>query len=158
MREVLQMGLEEQVTTVPKKRLLETLKLNREKHQRDYEESLAGYKTLAAERLEKLKAQAMKDLKKNFDALAEKIQTADFTDPEERLPNTVTLLSAMSFHLKVPENHSRAYDVAIAQAEWETKDTIELTQRQFQCFVLDDWDWREEFQHINKAYSIANNR
>jgi len=38
-------------------------------------------------------------------------------------------------------------------AEWEVNDTVELTQSQFQCFVLDDWDWRHEFDVLNARYS-----
>lgn len=157
MRDVLNMGLGERTVTVKVSDLLAKLKENRQKHQEEYQESVAGYKVLAGERLARLREKAESALVANFDRIAEKIDEFDPED-EEGLTDQVTLITSMTFNLKVPQDHTRSYDVAIEMAEWETREEIELTQAQFQCFVLDDWEWQQEFKHLNKSYSFAANR
>jgi hypothetical protein len=154
MRDAIQMGLGERTVTVNREQLLATLKENREKHQKEYQESVAGYKVLAGERLAKLHAKAEAALMEQRELLNRKIAEFDPED-EDRLDDHVTLINTMTFHLKVPVDHTSSYDVAIKMAEWEVADVVELTQGQFQCFVMDDWDWQEEFKHLNKAYSVA---
>lgn len=153
MRDVLEMGLGERTVVVEKSRLLSTLKENRQKHQREYDDAVAGYKQLATERLTDLKSKAASKLDSNFESIQARIDAFDPDDGE--LTDVVTLLSSMTFNLKVPRNHVESYNVAIEMAEWETRDEIELTQRQFQCFVLDDWDWQNEFKALSKTYTQA---
>lgn len=148
------MGLKERTVTVNRPRLLEILQTNREKHRREYQESVEGYKVLAKERLEKLHKRAVASLKDSLELIESKIDGFDPED-DEGLTDHVTLINSMSFHLQVPKDYTSAYDVAIQMAEWEVNETVELTQGQFQCFVMDDWDWRSEFNLLNKAYSSA---
>lgn len=143
--------LGERTVTVERERLLATLKTNRTKHQAEYNESLAGYKSLATQRLKTLRDKAVRTIDENFELITRKIERYDPADRD--ITDVVTLLSAMTFNLKVPTDHTHAYDVAIDMAEWETNATIELTQGQFQCFVRDEWDWTDEFKHLNKAYT-----
>lgn len=44
-----------------------------------------------------------------------------------------------------PESHLDSYDELIAQLEWETRDEIELSARDFSRYVLDKWEWKGEF-------------
>lgn len=155
MKDALGMGWEERTVTVSREKLLSTLKENREKHAREYQESVAGYKVLAKERLQKKLSWARKTLKANFDEVSRKIDEFDLDDDENPLTDTVSMLSSVSFSLEVPRDHTKSYDVAISMAEWEVGDTIELTQSQFQCFVLDDWDWKKKFSVMNKLYTSA---
>lgn len=152
MREMYDMGLPERTVTVNRKNLLEKLRENLTKHRREYEEAVAGYKTLARERLEKTKRKAETALADNFGRIKQKIDRFDPED-ENGLADVVTIIQSQSFNLKVPKDHSDAYRVAIQMAEWEVSDTVELTQGQFQCFVLDDWDWQKEFQQVTKMYN-----
>lgn len=153
MRDMMNMGLGERTVTVNRKNLLEKLRENRDKHQREYRESLEGYRALAQERLVRLREKALRDVEENFDLIATKLEKFDPEDEDRRLGDMVTLLQSMSFSLKVPQDHTRSYDVAIEMAEWEVNETVELMQSQFQCFVLDDWEWQQEFKQLNKTYA-----
>lgn len=150
MRDVMEMGLSERTVTVNRIKLLETLKANRDKHQSDYHDSLAGYKEQAKDALAKKVERARQSIDDNAEIISRKI---DKFDPEEPLANTVIVMQQISFQLEVPKDHTRSYDVAIQMAEWEVGETIELTQSQFQCFVMDDWDWKQKFEHLNKSYT-----
>ncbi len=150
MRESIEMGWDERTVTVNRLKLLETLRVNREKHGAEYLQSLAGYKSLASAELEKQFSRAMQTVGENKRMLQTKI---DNFDPDDPLQNQVVLIGQIGFTLRVPEDHTRSYDVAIQMAEWEVGDTIALTQSQFQCFVMDDWDWKKDFVLLNKTYS-----
>jgi len=153
MREVLNRGMQERKVKVKTQRLLKTLKENRLEHQEKYEEAMKGYKVLAKEKLEKLKKKTLDGIESNFAAILDKI---DKFDPEEgQMSDTVTLISSMQFSLEVPENHTKAYDVAIDMADWEQREEVEILQSEFECFVRDDWDWSKDFQHLNVRYSEA---
>lgn len=153
MREVLRGNLPERTVRIKTEKLLKTLKENRLKHQEKYEEAMKGYKVLAKDKLEKLKNKTLDGIETNFAAISDKI---DKFDPEERqMSDTVTLISSMQFSLEVPENHTKAYDVAIEMANWEQREEVDILQSEFECFVLDDWDWSKDFQHLNVRYSEA---
>jgi len=151
MREAHERGWAERTVTVKTAKLLETLKKNRETHQKEYQEAMKGYKTLALKKLEKLGEKAKQSLHDNFASIAKKIEKFD---PEDgSLGDVITLISSMTFNLEVPKDHTKSYDVAIGMAEWEENDKIELLQSQFQCFVQDDWEWTEQFKHLSVRYS-----
>lgn len=146
-RDMLHLG--ERTVTVKREQLLETLRSNLQKHQKEYQEALDGYKDLAREKLVRLREKAGRDLEENFDKIAGRIERFD---PEEGMSDTVVLLQSLTFTLKVPEDHSDSYKVAISMAEWDVNETVELTQTQFQSFVLDDWDWQDEFKSVSAQY------
>jgi hypothetical protein len=150
MRDSEAMGLEERTVTVNRIKLLDTLRENREIHKHAYVESVAGYRSDATTELEKQVSRARKLIADNQAMIAAKI---DRFDPDDALQNQVIVLSQVSFFLEVPQDHTRSYDVAIQMAEWEVGENIQLTQSQFQCFVMDDWEWKQKFMHLNKSYS-----
>jgi hypothetical protein len=51
-----------------------------------------------------------------------------------------------------PENHTKEYETVIAMLEMCVADEITITERQFQCFVMDNWDWKSRFQASTAAY------
>lgn len=155
MREVLSGGLSPRKVKVQRLKLLETLKQNLDTHRKEYQESLLAYQSLAKERLHKLQRKAQQALADNFAAIEQKIDRFDPESEDHDLSDTVVLLNTLSFNLKVPQDHSRSYEVAIQMAEWEVEETIELTQDQFQAFVLDDWEWQQEFKFLNRSYTEA---
>lgn len=152
MHEVLKGGLEGRTVLVSRTRLLKTLHENREKHSRDYKQAVIDYKDVALERSSKALDKAKRDLESNFAAVVHKINNFD---PENvSVGDRVTILQAVAFDLRVPEDHTKAYDVAIQMADWEVNDNVELTQAQFQCFVLDDWDWKRDFERLQRSYAL----
>jgi len=150
MRDPIEMGWNERTVTVNRMKLLETLKSNREKHQKAYREAVAGYREAATEALNEQVAKARMAIEDNAAMIAVKIERFD---PDDPLSNQVVVLGQMAFTLEVPKDHTKSYDVAIEMAEWEVDDNIKLTQSQFQCFVMDDWDWKPSFEHLNKSYT-----
>ncbi len=95
-------------------------------------------------------ARAEKSIKDNEAMILAKLERFD---PEDPPSSQMVVLNQIAFHLEVPRDHTKSYDVAIQMAEWEVGETVELTQGQFQCFVMDDWDWKDEFAHLNKRYT-----
>ena len=152
MRQSIEMGWSERTVTVNRLELLKTLRENKEKHQKEYQESVLGYKELAQEKLKEEAEKATRRIANNLEILFKRIEQFD---PENPLDNDVVLLQGVHFSLQVPQDHSNAYEVAIQMAEWETKEEIELTQSQFQCFVMDEWDWMRDFKVLNARYSTV---
>lgn len=148
MRMVKEQGWQERTVKVDTFKLLTALKENKEKHVKEYEEAVLGYKEVAKARLEAELGKAELKLQRNFQLLNAKIDQFEVEDQND----TVVLLEHVMFSMKVPQNHEKAYEVAIQMAEWEVGNTVELTQSQFQCFVLDDWDWKNEFEAVTKRY------
>jgi hypothetical protein len=152
MRDALDRNWEERTVTVDRARLLETLKFNREKHIKEYNEAVAGYKQQAKEQLASLRVKILKSVDENFGLITNKIDAFDPT--EESLSDHITLVGTTSFTLQVPKSYEKSYSVAIQMAEWEVAETIQLKQSQFQCFVLDDWDWKTGFEKLSKSYLV----
>lgn len=144
------MDWNERTVTVNRMKLLQTLKVNRDKHRKEYIEAVAGYREAAIKALNKKVANAHKTIDDNAAMIAAKIERFD---PEHPLPNQVVVLEETSYMLEVPRDHTKSYEVAIEMAEWEVGENIELTQSQFQCFVMDDWDWKQSFQVLSRSYS-----
>lgn len=151
MKTAMEQGWVEREVTVDRIKLLETLRANREKHIKEYNEAVIGYKAQALVLLDRLKDQIIESVNWHYVSTQKRIEAFD---PDEPMTDHVSLTGSTSFSLKVPRSYERSYDVAIRMAEWEVSETITLKQSQFQCFVLDDWDWKTEFTHLNKAYGV----
>lgn len=153
MLDTMRMGLGERSVTVKRTQLLATLIENREKHRAEYLLAVAGYKDMATKKLATLHGKAKASLEESYGLLQSRIDKCDPTDEDNALNDQITLISAQCFTLKVPKDHTKSYDVAIKMAEWEVNENVTLEQAQFQCFVLDDWDWQQEFRATTKMYS-----
>jgi len=116
------------MVTVRRERLRSTLLENLEKHQRDYETATDNYKrkriNLASDLVEAAQAFA--------DDLSEETQVSN-------------AFSALSMQDK-PMSYAKEYERAMALAEWEVADEIELSVHDFNCYVLDDWKWQGSFR------------
>lgn len=151
MNTALEMGWNDRTVKVDRKRLLETLKKNREDHQKAYEEAMKGYKEIAKLELNRSIKRAKNAIEATEKTILMKINSFN-QDDEYRLKDNVIVIDRIVFKLPIPKNHTKAYDVAIQMAEWEVDINIELTQSQFQCFVMDDWEWKKNFREIHKTY------
>ena len=110
--------------TVDKKELLEKLEENRANHREIFEEALEGYRETVIDLLD----QRLADVR-----AGKKID--------------------MHFNIVEPQDHTREYDVAIAMVKMSVDDTIDLDQHQFQNYVMDDWNWKQNFLYCNANYS-----
>lgn len=118
-------------TTVSTDELLEKLKANREKH-------IAEYKSARKIWLK----QAIKELRKVADR-AEKTKTLNNKSfsPLRSLPK--------------PVSYAHSYDVMIARLEAEVNDQVELDERDFNAYWLDNWDWSGAFVGTTSLYNAA---
>jgi len=141
------------VTHVRREQLLAKLKENREKHAATYAENVRGYKARVAEKLQQAYEKAKQQLDKAYSNQQAKLATLDLDDPDTYLRDSIELVPRVTVELPVPRNFTAAYDTAIAQTEWEARETVELTAAQFRCFVQDIWDWSADFIKVSKMYS-----
>lgn len=112
--------------TVNKQQLLETLRKNRERHIEIVKEAKAGYVAKAIGVLQ---------------AKMERLQRGH--------------LEKLEFDLAPPRDCTDQYDSAIAMLEWNKAEEIELTEAEFQTYVLDKWRWQHDFLFSNSAYSAT---
>lgn len=138
---------------VNREKLLETLKKNREKHGKDYQEAVEGYKTLAMEKLKEGHERAQKELKENFERYTKRIQ--DFDPKNPKGSDYLTLVNGINVEMKLPRDYTAKYDAAIDMVSWDVRETLELTHAEFQCFVRDVWDWSDEFRIISEGYKSS---
>lgn len=55
-------------------------------------------------------------------------------------------------NLPEPEDHTSDFDTALQMLEWEVGDTIELSRRDFQRYVLNQWEWAAGFAANTESY------
>ena len=128
-----EMGWEDREVKVRRGELLEVLRKNREQPARDYTAACAGYREQALTRIDEI-----------FGELRAKI--TGLKDGQ-----TVAVVG-LQFGLNVPQSYERAYDQIIRMMEMSVDDEIVLTGSQFACFVMDDWDWKEQWSASNATY------
>jgi len=137
---------------VEKGRLLAKLRENRAQHRQEYKEACEGYATLARENLLRKFEKAKKELER---AHSELLARFDDFDPKTDMLDTFILHQGVSFKLQVPVDHTKDYDIAIQMAEWSVSDEIEITQSQLQCFIMDYWGWKNDFENVSNFYKSA---
>lgn len=121
-------------TTVDRKKLLETLKSNLERHTAIVQEAKNGYIEKAKKALEK----KLNQLKENK-------------------------IVSLTFTLYPPTDYSEIYKSAIQMLEWNSSESVELHAGEFRQLVQDEWDWTDSFlassmQYSNQAFSWLNEK
>lgn len=109
---------------VDKAKLIETLKSNRDKHKATYDAAVIGYRE-----------QAVRILLGYID----KIRDGKVEQVEVDLP--------------VPEDHTSDYDSAITKLEWSLLETVELSSRDFETYIQDNWNWKQDFMRMSAGYT-----
>lgn len=108
---------------IKKSELLEVLRKNRNVHRAIFEEAQKGYRKEAIRLLDV----ALKDAR------------------EGRKINTY-------IKLNTPINQTADYDRAIKMIEMSVDDVVGIDETDFACYVLDDWNWKNQFLTTNSAY------
>lgn len=111
------------------KALIEALKKNRKGHDALFQKALAGWKKAVAKA-----SQAVLDAKDSPDEILKRLRD-------------------LNSHGRCPMDQTKEYDTAISMLDMTTDEQIELTQHQYQCYVEDDWDWKDEWMGSNSAYT-----
>ena len=109
----------------PREKIVTMMKENRGKHAAIFEEAVAGYKKKAIAELEETLTEARKG----------RIE--------------------LNIHLMPPVSHIRDYDRVIMMLELQLDNEVDLTEREFQAYVMDDWDWKRAFLTSNSYYSAS---
>ena len=113
-------------TTVKKAELLVILQDNRGKHRKVFEDSLAGYRAYAQNRLEE-----------QIKALSEG------RTPEIRIVVTR------------PSDHTADYDRVIKMLQMEQGELFTLDEHMFAQYVMDDWRWKRDWLKFSNRYAAA---
>ncbi len=131
--------------------IVNVLTENRARHIAAFNEAMAGYKELALRNvdlafdgIDKRLAQRKADIVKKIDAFT--AETAD------QFSDYFVLLEQVTVNLKVPVSYAEAYDMAIDMFTLDTRDELDLSGAEFQCFCRDVWDWSHEFAVTNMTY------
>ena len=111
--------------------LVVKLKENREKHRVDFESAVDAYRK-----------QALKETR----ALTKRVKSAS----REELAKLY-----LSVQLTSPKQFIKEYDRAIAMFESTLDDVIELSSHEFTTYVLDEWQWSDEFIGSTAAYNSS---
>ena len=114
---------------INKNKLLDALHANRRKHEEDYKIALMNFRIEAINMLVDRKMELEEDGWKN-------IKPLDF----------------LSFKLPVPENYTHIYTEVIDMLKMCEDTTIEVSWFQFQCWVKDEWEWKDSFKTSNSRY------
>lgn len=109
-----------------KSELLAHLRTNREKHRSIFLKAQDKYRELAIKELDAMLAEAK---------AGKKIRRA------------VNLVS--------PEDHTRDYDRVIKMVKMSVEDVIEVNEMEFSCYVMNRWDWQNQFVGSISGYASA---
>lgn len=126
-------GWQDREVKIRRTELLAVLKENRSRHIKDFKVACEGYREAALKRIDKI--------------------FGEVRDQVARLKKGETVaVIGLHFNLAVPVSHERAYNQTIKMMEMEVEDNVVLTASQFACFVMDDWDWTQEFRNSTSPY------
>lgn len=114
-------------TKIKKSDLLEVLQENRAKHEKDYKSARKEWK------------------KRCTKALRKALKRAE----SEKKVITLSLFD----NLPRPRSYIKEYDRVIRRLEMEVDDVVELDAREFQSWVLDEWNWHGEFVGTTSLYT-----
>ena len=155
MARIAQMEQAQRTVVVDRVELVDRLEQNREEHLKDYTEAMHGYKKTLAEKLDDAFDDAFANAKTKLAMIyaSTKDRVAKFTDTDiEKQRDTFTFLDSIYVEMKVPRSYVKEYDAAIAMANWDVRETLELTHSEFTCFVRNEWDWSNDFALTSAIY------
>lgn len=122
---------------VNRSQLLTTLESNLKTHKEVFREAMKGYQDAKITKMIALHGAAEKAVNSNNEENRKAVHEAYSTYA----------------NLRRPQDHSESYELAIEIMKWETEDTIELSINDFQCYVRDKWNWKEQFRGSVTAYA-----
>jgi hypothetical protein len=109
---------------IRKDELLSVLEHNRSEHASIFEEAQAGYRRQVIAELDAMLAEAKAG---------------------RRIRRAVNLVE--------PVNQTAEYDRAIRMLKMSADEFIVLNENDFNCYVMDNWRWSQQFRSSNVGYS-----
>jgi hypothetical protein len=104
----------------------EALRKNRKAHKKEFDEATISYRKAAILQLEKM----LKDAQEGKEI-------------------------KRYIELPEPEDHAEDYEREIRMAEMSADSVITLTPREFDTFIMDNWDWKQGVTTTNMFYKSA---
>jgi len=129
----MQRRVEMRSVKVKRTELLQKIKINKEKHVKEYQETVANYIL-----------EAMKQIDEQIEKL---VSRKAEIDAEETLE-----LPHVSFRLPMPQNHEKDYEQVIQMLQMSVDEELEIKADEFACYVMDDWDWKQDFLAVSANY------
>lgn len=108
---------------VKKSELLMKIKANRAEHRSLFERAQVGFRKRAIEHLDKMLADAKAGRE-----------------------------IALYVGLQAPIDKTSDYDRVIGMLEMSVEETIDLDEKSYAQYVLDDWSWKQNVAHLNSSY------
>ena len=108
---------------VSKTELLEKMEANRAAHRDVFERAIVAYR-----------AEAIRQLDERLEAA--------------KAGRSINL----RFNLPQPSDHTKDYDRVIGLMKMVIEDEVQITEGQYQCYVMDEWDWSAQFETVNSTY------
>ncbi len=136
MRGVVQGFVPMRDVKVKREELLHTIRENSQKHIDDYEAAIKGYKKMA-----------LTKVKETTDRITKQVESLE----EGEMLRTVGYM----INLTVPENHAKDYDQVIKMLEMCVEAVVVVGSQEFACYVMDDWDWKEDFRETTRMYGAS---
>lgn len=112
--------------TVKKKELLDSLTKNRDGHRGLFLKAIEGYK-----------AAVIKELESSLESAKAGKEFNKFIQLEE------------------PKDHTKDYNRIIKMLEMSVADEIEISESQFQMYVMDEWSWKDQFVTTSNQYTAG---
>ena len=109
--------------TVTVEELKAKLEQNRGRHRKAFEKALVDYRDFAIRQLD----EQIERLKKGGNA-------------------------AVYVNVQAPEDHTDDYDRVLAMRGMTVDDVMQIEESLFQCYVMDQWEWNEQFVATNSSY------
>src|SRR4051812_43382189 len=118
---------------VGRRKLLGTLRANRDQHVEDYEEAVKGWRVKCSEAWRKF---------------AKKAQ-----EQATRIATGKAMLMLDTPHMPKPTNFKKAYDQVIGMLELSVEDNVKLDAKDYERYVRDQWEWSESFNNATTTYA-----
>jgi hypothetical protein len=112
---------------------------NRDRHVKEYALALRGYQA---------------DMEQEARALAEKASKIARQAKRGTLTPEGEHRHGFHFEAEAPKLFERDYNRVLAMLEMTPTDSVSLTEQDFARFVLDDWEWKKDFDHMFRTYGF----
>lgn len=141
---------------VNRKKLIETLQINRAQHEADYLEAVSLYKEVSKKKIEEAVQKAKASIDKLSGELCDNlVALKDDEISKQDIQQRIIDSRFTVVILDVPTSHVDEYDLAIKMFEWDVSASIQLSYADFRCFIEDNWDWKEDFTRMSTSYKAA---
>ncbi len=125
---------------VLREKLIQTVTENRTKHIADYQDALVVYRQLLADTLKQNSATYARNARLAKEAVSTGT-TLEFTE-----------LKSLKSIPVMPVSYESAYDKALAMLTFSADEVIELDSTVFNQLVLDEWQWKHQFETTTAFY------